>query len=99
MIFALLAIALLQAPPSEPKSEARAFTHDEGIVDLLVIGPAAKTLYERRPGKPRENACGGEGLHKGDGAMTCMRIAEEYSCHIWLDPKKAALAQPEIDDC
>lgn len=49
--------------PEPPKSEARAFPYEDGVVDLLVIGPAAKTLFDRLPGKAQASACGGEGLN------------------------------------
>ncbi|MDG2522609.1 hypothetical protein P7B02_13750 [Caulobacter segnis] len=83
----------------EPASEARAFAHDDGVVDLLIIGPAAKVLYERLPGKGRVQACGGAGLHKGDGRITCRKDDDGHACHIWLDARKQTLADAEIDDC
>ena len=84
---------------TEVKSEARAFAHDGGAVDLLVIGPAAKTLYDRLPGPPKTSACGAAGLHKGDGSMTCVKLDTEHSCHVWLNPAKQSLADAEDDDC
>lgn len=83
----------------EPTSEARSFPYDDGVVDLLVIGPAARTLYDRLPGRGVESECGGSGLRKGDGSMTCVKDGAEYSCHIWLDARKQTLAPPETDDC
>ncbi len=83
----------------EGKSEARAFPHDAGVVDLLVIGPAARTLYDRLPGRGVSNACGADGLHKGDGRMRCAKVDASYSCHVWLDASKQTLAEPEDDDC
>jgi len=80
-------------------SEARVFPHDKGVVDLLVIGPAARTLYDRLPGRGATNACGATGLHKGDGRMVCTKIDASYSCHVWLDVPKQSLADPEEDDC
>ena len=80
-------------------SEARVFPYDQGVVDLLVIGPAAKTLYERLPGRGEKQACGAAGLHKGDGKMVCVKDGPDYSCHIWLDLPKQTLAAPETDDC
>lgn len=84
---------------TEVKSEARAFAHDGGAVDLLVIGPAAKTLYDRLPGPPKPSACGATGLHKGGGRMTCVKADAEHSCHVWLNPSKQSLADAEDDDC
>lgn len=84
---------------NEERSEARAFPHDAGVVDLLVIGPAARTLYDRLPGRGVSNACGAAGLHKGDGRMRCTKDDTSYSCHVWLDASKQALAEPEDDDC
>lgn len=86
-------------PLTEAKSEARAFAHDGGAVDLLVIGLAAKTLYDRLPGKPAASACGASGLHKGSGRMTCVKDGDEYSCHVWLNPAKLSLTDAEDDDC
>jgi len=80
-------------------SEARAFAYDRGVVDLLVTGPAAQTLYDRLPGRGLASACGGEGLRKGDGRMICVKAGGDHSCHVWLDVPKQALTQPEIDDC
>ncbi|MBO9547250.1 MAG: DUF1311 domain-containing protein [Caulobacter sp.] len=80
-------------------SEARAFPHAEGVVDLLIIGPAARTLYDRLPGRGAANACGAAGLHKGDGKMVCTKLNADYSCHVWLDAPKQSLADPEEDDC
>jgi uncharacterized protein YecT (DUF1311 family) len=86
-------------PAEVGASEARAFPHDDGVVDLLVIGPAAQTLYDRLPGKGAANACGVTGLHKGDGRMNCVRADGAYSCHVWLDVPKQSLAAPQEDDC
>jgi uncharacterized protein YecT (DUF1311 family) len=80
-------------------SEARVFTHDQGVVDLLVIGPAARTLYDRLPGRGVTNACGATGLHKGDGRMACTKVDAAYSCHVWLNVPRQSLADPEEDDC
>lgn len=80
-------------------SEARTFAHDDGIVDLLVIGPAAQTLYDRLPGRGTASACGGEGLRKGDGRMICTKASGDYSCHVWLNVPKQTLSDPEGDDC
>lgn len=82
-----------------PESEARSFAYEAGVVDLLIVGPAAKTLYDRLPGRGAESACGAAGLHKGDGRISCVKLDDEYSCHIWLDAPRQALAQPETDDC
>jgi hypothetical protein len=90
------------APPnsaSAETSEARVFPHDGGVVDLLVIGPAARTLYDRLPGRGAANACGAAGLHKGDGRMICTKADVAYSCHVWLNVPKQTLAEPEEDDC
>jgi uncharacterized protein YecT (DUF1311 family) len=84
---------------NEERSEARAFPHDAGVVDLLVIGPAARSLYDRLPGRGVSNACGATGLHKGDGRMRCTKVDASYSCHVWLDASKQTLAEPEEDDC
>jgi uncharacterized protein YecT (DUF1311 family) len=84
---------------TEERSEARAFPHDAGVVDLLVIGPAARSLYDRLPGRGVSNACGATGLHKGDGRMRCTKVDASYSCHVWLDASKQTLAEPEEDDC
>lgn len=86
-------------PTEVGASEARVFPHDNGVVDLLLIGPAAQTLYDRLPGKGAANACGATGLHKGDGRMTCVKADGAYSCHVWLDVAKQSLADPEEDDC
>lgn len=80
-------------------SEARLFPYDEGVVDLLVIGSAAQSLYERMPGRGAKNACGGEGVHKAAESLICTKAGADYSCHIWLDASKAKLAPPETDDC
>lgn len=80
-------------------SEARVFPHDAGVVDLLVIGPAAQTLYDRLPGRGVTNACGATGLHKGDGRIVCAKVNADYSCHVWLDVPRQTLADPEEDDC
>lgn len=89
-----------QAPQANADvSEARVFPHDAGIVDLLVIGPAARTLYDRLPGRGVANACGAAGLHKGDGKIVCTKVDADYSCHVWLDVPKQSLAHPEEDDC
>lgn len=87
------------AEESEPKSEARAFPHEEGVVDLLITGPAARILYDRLPGKAKTQACGATGLHKGDGKITCRKDDDGFACHIWLDARKQTLAPPETDDC
>ncbi|AYV44795.1 hypothetical protein CFHF_23240 [Caulobacter flavus] len=86
-------------PAEEPKSEARTFPYDDGVVELLIIGPAARLLYDRLPGKGKTQACGASGLHKGDGQITCSKEGGEYACRVWLDAKKQTLAQPESDDC
>lgn len=80
-------------------SEARLFPHDEGVVDLLLLGPAARMLYDRLPGRGVPSACGATGLHKGDGRMTCTKDDADYSCHVWLNVPKQTLADPEQDDC
>lgn len=102
-ILALLAAMSLAGPagagPEAPTSEARSFAYEQGIVDLLIIGPAAKTLYDRLPGRGAESACGGGGLHKGDGRITCLNEDEQYSCHVWLDVPRQTLTDAEIDDC
>ncbi|WP_454762155.1 lysozyme inhibitor LprI family protein [Caulobacter segnis] len=85
--------------PSADVSEARVFPHDAGVVDLLVIGPAARTLYDRLPGRGVANACGATGLHKGDGKISCTKVDADYSCHVWLDAPKQSLADPQEDDC
>lgn len=82
-----------------PPSAAKAFPYERGIVDLLVTGSAAKTLYDGLPGKGVEQACGASGLHKGDGKMSCARNGQDYACHIWLDLKAQTLTEAEIDDC
>ena len=96
---AFLTLVAAAAQADAPTSEARAFPHEAGVVDLLVIGPAAKTLYDRLPGKGEAQACGAAGLHKGDGRITCAKDGQAYSCHVWLDVPKQTLAQPETDDC
>ncbi|CAN5792863.1 hypothetical protein BH11PSE6_BH11PSE6_08950 [soil metagenome] len=78
---------------------ARAFPYDACIVDLLVTGAAAKTLYDRLPGKGARSACGGTGLHKGDGRISCTKDGAEHVCHIWLDMPRQALTEAETDDC
>ena len=90
-----------QAPraASADVSEARVFPHDGGRVDLLVIGAAARTLYDRLPGRGVANACGAAGLHKGDGKLVCTKVDADYNCHVWLDVPKQSLADPEEDDC
>lgn len=80
-------------------TEARAFPYEGGIVDLLLIGPAAQTLYDRLPGQGKTSACGATGLHKGDGKMLCTKNGADHSCHVWLDAAKQSLANPETDDC
>ncbi|MET0336222.1 MAG: hypothetical protein ABW063_00520 [Caulobacter sp.] len=87
------------APKAKAQSEARAFAHDDKVVDLLIIGPAARMLYERLPGKGEVQACGASGLHKGDGKITCRKDDDGYACHIWLDAGRQTLADPQIDDC
>lgn len=86
-------------PAGASLSEARVFPHDEGVVDLLVIGPAARTLFDRLPGRGVTNACGAAGLHKGDGQMACTKVDAAYSCHVWLNVPKQTLASPQDDDC
>ena len=44
------------AKPAAATSEARAFAYEAGVVDLLVIGPAAQTLFDRLPGKAAASA-------------------------------------------
>jgi hypothetical protein len=103
LLTALAALACLGAAPA-PKSPvdgvARTFPHEEGVVDLMVTGPAAKQLYDRLPGKGRKDQCGAVGLLKGDGKITCAkRDGGDYVCHVWLDVPRQALAPPEEDDC
>lgn len=86
-------------PANVNTSEARIFPHDGGVVDLLLIGPASRMLYDRLPGRGVTNACGATGLHKGDGRMTCTKVDAAYSCHVWLNVPKQTLAEPEGDDC
>jgi hypothetical protein len=84
----------------ELPSYARVFAADEGIVDLMVTGPAAAEFFERLPGEGRAQACGGaSGLHKGDGPMSCVRRDDDHSCHLWLHMPKQALTEPEMDEC
>lgn len=86
----------------ETMSTAKVFPSDNGIVDLMVTGPAARTLYDNLPGKgeeEEENGCGASGRHKGSGRIRCVERDGEYSCHIWLDVPKETLTEPEIDDC
>jgi hypothetical protein len=78
---------------------ARAFPYEAGTVDLLVTGAAAKTLYDRLPGKGARSACGGTGLHKGDGRISCTKDGAEHVCHIWLDVPRQTLTEAETDDC
>lgn len=109
MIVALVTIAGTTAPAASdageqdakrPPSSAEAFPASDGIVDLMVTGQAARTLYDRLPGKDEKaEACGAAGLHKGDGRMQCTKLGNEYSCHLWLDVPKQTLTEPEIDDC
>jgi len=107
VLLALIAVGARAGEPTQggkgktdvATSEARAFPYDQGVVDLLVIGPAAKTLYDRLPGRGEKQACGAQGLHKGDGKMTCAKDGSDYSCHIWLDALRQTLAEPETDDC
>lgn len=80
-------------------SHADAFAASDGIVDLMVTGPAAKALYDRLPGKGNAQACGASGLHKGNGRISCVRRYAHYSCHLWLDVPKQELTDPETDDC
>lgn len=83
-----------------PASSAKASPGSDGVVDLMVTGPAARTLYDRLPGEGKEEkSCGALGLHKGDGSMTCTKHEGNYSCHIWLDVPKQTLAPAESDDC
>lgn len=82
-----------------PPSEARTFAHEAGVVELLVIGPAAKTLYDRLPGKGKVQACGASGLHKGDGKISCRKDDGDYACWIWIDAGKQTLTEAETDDC
>ncbi len=80
--------------------ESRAFPYDNGIVDLLVIGPPAKLLYTRLPGKGKKSECSPDaGLYKGNGKMQCLKSGEEYTCHVWLDVPMQKLTDPETDDC
>lgn len=81
------------------KSEARAFPYEGGIVDLLVMGPAAQTLYDRLPGHGKTSACGATGLHKGNGQLLCVKDAADYRCRVWLDVPKQSLTNAETDDC
>jgi hypothetical protein len=88
------------APPPEPTDGvARVWPHDDGVVDLMVTGPAAKQLYDRLPGKGRKSQCGDVGLLKGDGRIACAKRGEAHVCHVWLDVPKQALAPPQEDDC
>lgn len=80
-------------------SRADAFAGSDGIVDLMVTGSAARTLYDRLPGKGEAQACGASGLHKGNGRISCVLREGDYSCHLWLDVPKQALTEPETDDC
>ncbi|TZG29446.1 hypothetical protein [Sphingomonas montanisoli] len=105
LMFALLAPASAGADET-PKgaivakpSSAKVFPYEAGIVDLLVTGAAARSLYDALPGQGQEQACGAIGLHKGDGKMSCAKTGDDYACHIWLDVKAQALALPETDDC
>ncbi len=86
------------APITEP-SAAKAFPFDAGVMDLLVTGAAARSLYDALPGKGEAQACGATGLHKGDGKISCSKNGDDHACHIWLDTKVQTLALPEIDDC
>ena len=103
LALSLLATALVPAlgRAAEPATgEARAFPYDNGIVDLLVIGPPAKLLYARLPGKGKQSECSPDaGLYKGNGKMQCLKSGEDYSCHVWLDVPMQKLADPETDDC
>ena len=91
-------VETLRKPPP-PASTARAVAYDQGIVDLLVTGAAAKALYDRLPGKGVVQECGAAGLHKGDGRIVCSKDGPEHVCHIWLDVPKQTLTEAETDDC
>ncbi|RVT91202.1 hypothetical protein [Sphingomonas crocodyli] len=102
----LALLALICATPASadetPKltpSTAKIFPYEAGVMDLLVTGPAAQSLYDALPGKGVEQACGATGLHKGDGKMSCAKNDADYACHIWIDTKAQALTLPETDDC
>ena len=99
LVLALLTPVLSHA--AEPGTgEARAFPAENGVVDLLVIGDPAKTLYNRLPGKGKKSACNPDGgLYKGNGKMQCVKDGNEYSCHVWLDVPMQKLTDPESDDC
>jgi hypothetical protein len=102
LVLALVLTLLLPlAHAAEPGTgESRAFPFDKGIVDLLVIGDPAKTLYNRLPGKGKKSECNPDGgLYKGNGKMQCVKDGNEYSCHVWLDVPMQKLADPETDDC
>ncbi|WP_369059021.1 hypothetical protein ABOZ73_15485 [Caulobacter sp. 73W] len=86
-------------PKARPQSEARAFAYEDKVVDLLIVGPAARLLYDRLPGRGQVQACGASGLHKGDGKITCRKDDDGYACHIWLDAGRQTLAEPQTDDC
>jgi hypothetical protein len=86
------------AIPTGPSSSA-VFPYEQGVVDLLITGPAAKALYDRLPGKGAAQACGATGLHKGDGRIGCTRNDADYACHIWLDVPAQSLTDAETDDC
>ena len=81
------------------RSTAKVFPYEAGVMDLLVTGSAARSLYDALPGKGTAQACGATGLHKGDGKMSCAKNGDDYACHIWLDMQSQTLASPEIDDC
>ncbi len=89
-----------EMPGDPPESIARSFPAENGIVDLMVTGPAAQALYDRLPGRGQKQACGATGLHKGDGPMRCVKQDDgSYTCHIWFDTPRQSLTQPESDDC
>lgn len=103
MLVTALATALVPAlahAADATTGEARAFPHDNGIVDLLVIGAPAKLLYARLPGKGKKSECSPDaGLYKGNGKMQCLKSDEDYTCHVWLDVPMQKLTDPETDDC
>jgi hypothetical protein len=89
----------VESLPRSAPSSARAFPHDQGVVDLMVTGAAAKTLYDRLPGKGVEQQCGAAGLFKGNGRVSCAKDGADHVCHIWLDVPKQTLTEAETDDC
>ncbi|WP_420145724.1 hypothetical protein [Sphingobium sp.] len=78
---------------------ARAFPHDDGVVEMIVTGQAARQLYDRMPGKGARSECGASGLHKGSGSISCTRDGAEHICRLWIDGPHEKLAPPEMDDC